>query len=312
MAEVDSSPSDLSNLNTRSGEQESVEPRRQFRLYQLFIALTAAGAVLAIGTQLSAPLGAFIGAVLLATAFHWHVRGGRLSLMAILGVSCVMAMLWLLSPQIDPSPLPFQRAQCSHNLRQLAIALNNYQYKHGSFPPAYVADANGRPLHSWRVLLLPFLGEDALYRQYHFDEPWNSPNNMQVAQAAAHHFRCPIAAGGKQVLVTQYVAIIGPETMWPGAVGRNSEDVTRGLSSTILLIEWPESDIIWHEPRDIPLQQLAVVLNPMRKTATDKHRHDDRINIVNGDASTTFLPLSTTVRELQALATAAGSEKTQQ
>jgi hypothetical protein len=119
---------------------------------------------------------------------------------------------------------------------------------------------------------------------------------MQVASAAAHHFRCPLAAGGKQALVTQYVALIGPETMWPGAQGRKLDEVTDGPAATLLLVEWPESDIVWTEPRDLPVEWLPEVLNPPEKTARGKHRHPGGINIVNADASTSFFK-STISRE---------------
>ena len=55
-----------------------------------------------------------------------------------------------------------------------------YEDEHGCFPPAYVADASGRPMHSWRVLILPYLDQQQLYDQYDFSEPWNGPNNQQL------------------------------------------------------------------------------------------------------------------------------------
>ena len=47
-------------------------------------------------------------------------------------------------------------------MKQIGVALHNYHDAHGCFPPAYIADANGRPMHSWRILLLAFLSESAL------------------------------------------------------------------------------------------------------------------------------------------------------
>ncbi|MCA9206080.1 MAG: DUF1559 domain-containing protein, partial [Planctomycetales bacterium] len=48
-------------------------------------------------------------------------------------------------------------------LNQLTLALHNYHDTFGSFPPAYVADAAGRPIHSWRVLILPYIEQRGLY-----------------------------------------------------------------------------------------------------------------------------------------------------
>src|SRR5690606_28292508 len=64
------------------------------------------------------------------------------------------------------------RGQCQNNLRQVVLALHGYHVDHGCFPPAYVADAAGRPMHSWRVLVLPYLEEQDLYAAYNFAEPW--------------------------------------------------------------------------------------------------------------------------------------------
>ena len=73
------------------------------------------------------------------------------------------------------------RSDCQGRLRQIALALQCYHDVYKSFPPAYVADETGKPMHSWRVLILPFLEQKALYDQYRFDEPWDGPNNGKLA-----------------------------------------------------------------------------------------------------------------------------------
>ena len=55
----------------------------------------------------------------------------------------------------------------------------------------YVADATGRPMHSWRVLILPFLEQQSLYEQYDFREPWDGPNNIQLLGNMPDVFSCP-------------------------------------------------------------------------------------------------------------------------
>src|SRR5205814_1696406 len=63
------------------------------------------------------------------------------------------------------------------HLKQLAGALDKYHEKHGSYPPAALCDGEGRPVLSWRVALLPYLGEEALYNEFKLDEPWDSLHN---------------------------------------------------------------------------------------------------------------------------------------
>src|SRR5262245_44252816 len=74
-----------------------------------------------------------------------------------------------------------RRSNCKGELKQIGLALLNYREAYGCFPPPYVADASGRPMHSWRVLILPFIDHAALYREYRFDEPWDGPNNRKLS-----------------------------------------------------------------------------------------------------------------------------------
>ena len=80
---------------------------------------------------------------------------------------------------------------CANNMKRIALALRNYHTAYGCFPPAYVADKNGRPMHSWRVLILPFLKEDPLYKQYKFSEPWDGPNNKKLIAVRVMFYTCP-------------------------------------------------------------------------------------------------------------------------
>ena len=73
------------------------------------------------------------------------------------------------------------RAQCTNNEKQIALALHNYHDQHNSFPPAFSQGKDGKPLLSWRVLILPFLDQQqALYDQFHLDEAWDSPHNRTL------------------------------------------------------------------------------------------------------------------------------------
>ena len=71
-------------------------------------------------------------------------------------------------------------------------------------------------MHSWRVLILPYLEQRALYDEYKFDEPWNGPNNGKLHSRVVECFSCPT---DEQTISgqTSYVAVVGPETAWPRA-----------------------------------------------------------------------------------------------
>lgn len=147
---------------------------------------------------------------------------------------------------------------CRENLKQIGLALFAYQARHGSFPPAYLVDTDGKPTNSWRTLLLPFLSEPEarqLAHYYRFDKPWDSSEN----RAAQGNFmplayKCPSPQRSRLAFGhAHFVAIVGEGTAWPGPIGRSIKDEGR----TVLLVEYAKDDIVWTEPRDVLWKDLA-------------------------------------------------------
>ena len=140
------------------------------------------------------------------------------------------------------------------------MAVANYYDQHAQYPPPYLADAQGRPAHSWRVLLLPYLGHEDLYRQYDFNEPWNGPHNRRLAgqmpQVYALHGEYHPGRS-----TTNYLAVVGPETVWPGSGQRTEQDVTDGPSNTVLIVENLGMGVHWMEPRDLSLSGMSFEIN---------------------------------------------------
>ena len=99
-------------------------------------------------------------------------------------VLCLMCAHWAAIARGRDCPRTRPPFALRNNLRQIALALQSYHQANGCFPPAYVADKNGKPMHSWRVLILPYLGFDDLYKAYDFTEPWDGPNNKKTESAA--------------------------------------------------------------------------------------------------------------------------------
>jgi Protein of unknown function (DUF1559) len=155
-----------------------------------------------------------------------------------------------------------RRMQCSNHLKQIGLALQNYHDDYQTLPPAYVADADGKPMHSWRVLILPYLGEKELYNKYDFSEPWNGPNNSKLHGELVHVFHCPSRSAPYENRDTNYVAVTGPETTWPGEKAVGLASLTDGTSNTILVVEMTESGIHWMEPRDLEMAQMPMAVNP--------------------------------------------------
>src|SRR6478672_5330638 len=97
---------------------------------------------------------ACIGVIPFALVYFFAGKSSPL-LEVLFVVAVFLLLIALLLPAVGGGP-PHGRMACSNHLKQIGIALQNYHDVYGSFPPAYVADANGRPMHSWRVLILPF------------------------------------------------------------------------------------------------------------------------------------------------------------
>jgi len=84
----------------------------------------------------------------------------------------VLGARYFLLPAVYASREAARRSQCRNNMYWISLALHRYHDTYGCFPPAFLADENGRPMHSWRVLILPFADGAAIYNDYRFDEPW--------------------------------------------------------------------------------------------------------------------------------------------
>jgi hypothetical protein len=144
----------------------------------------------------------------------------------------------------------------ANNLKQIGLAMSNYADSHnGRLPPAVLYDKSGKPLHSWRVLLLPYLEEDHLYKEFHLEEPWDSPHNLKlqsripkVFQLLPRGYAGETPAGPSETLIQVFV---GKGTAFEGTQGlRLPEDFPDGTSNTILLIEAGKG-VPWTKPADL-------------------------------------------------------------
>ena len=139
--------------------------------------------------------------------------------------------------------------QSMNNLKQLALAMHNYHAANGSFPPAVLCGPDGKTPYSWRVALLPYLDQAALYEQYKKDEPWDSPNNKQVLAKMPPVFRDPTDPADSTF--SSYFGLTGPSTIFFGKEGAKMSEIPDGTSNTIMLVE-AKRDIPWTKPEDIP------------------------------------------------------------
>jgi hypothetical protein len=196
------------------------------------------------------------------------------------------------------------RATSSNNLKQIAIGLHNYHDVYSCFPPAYQIDAAGKPAHSWRVLISPFVEASSFYSNYSFAEPWNGPNNSKLT-GPWWLFHSPLDRKSA-TMMTSYVAVVGPGTAWPGQTSSRLPGFTDGTSNTIMVVEISNSDIHWMEPRDLPIEELEAWLDPKHKPRLGGEISGGLVAYADGSVS--FLSRDVAIKHLRALFTSAGHE----
>ncbi len=153
----------------------------------------------------------------------------------------------------------------------IATAMQDYYDKYGSLPPAYLTNETGRPMHSWRVLLLEFIEPD-LFAEYKFDEPWNGPHNQTLRGKMPSCYGCPADLAGQAMGRTNYFVVIGNDTAFPGARSVTFGDIQRPRSDTILFVEAVEQNICWLEPRDLDLESVTTMTNESTGSISSYHR----------------------------------------
>jgi hypothetical protein len=139
----------------------------------------------------------------------------------------------------------------------VGMALHRYHEKHGAFPPLYTVDDEGKPLHSWRVLILPHMEQQELYKQIRLDEPWDSEYNRQFHDQMPHNYQC--SSNPKKGCC--YSAIAGgcfTPAKEPGCVlGLKLDDVTDNKSDILMTIEIKEP-FCWMNPTaDVTVEEFV-------------------------------------------------------
>lgn len=226
---------------------------------------------------------------------------------AFFGVYVLVAALTMAAvPAVQAARDAARRSSCNCNLKQIGLGLQNYADVYKSFPPAYVTDERGNRMHSWRVLILPFIEAKPLYDMYDFSEPWNGPNNRRLAQWMPHVYRCPsddLSRPGE----TSYAAIDGPGTVFSGSKGSAFTDIKDGTSNTLAVVEAVGAGMDWMEPRDIPFSSLkGGVMASMKPGIASRHKGACMASFCDGHVY--GLSSAIPVKTLQALATRAGGE----
>ena len=233
---------------TRSVDQKASHSSRYGLTTLFYVTAVIAAAIALLGA------GGIWWAIFVLVFWYFQIRNSKRSIAKIFALLAVVGILiWMSYPPIGAFRLHAIRSEHLNRTRQICLAIYAYHEDTGHFPPAYIADDDGKPMHSWRVLVLPYLEEQALFNQYDFNEPWNGPNNSKLVNKLQHD-TFDVDPAESRSGMTGFKLITGPETAFVEDQTKGFSDITAGLSEVIMLVDDNTKPVNWMSPEDLPLE----------------------------------------------------------
>ena len=181
-------------------------------------------------------------------------------------VAIVGILIALLLPAVQAARTAARDVQSSNHLQQITLAVHNYHDAYRQFPYGASVNKDDKPTMSWRVGILPFLGNVNVYDQIDTSKSWQSPENRGFNDEIIESFNSPNDT--QPQTNTSYVAVTGKGTAFPNDGTKvRFASITDGTANTILFIEFQESGINWMEPRDVSIDEaINIIRNSKRPT----------------------------------------------
>ncbi len=174
-----------------------------------------------------------------------------------------------------------RREECAERMVAILNALQRYHRRYGTFPPPVVFDKQGRPVHSWRGLLLDEFQLSRAAPPYRLDLPWDSADNMSTAAALPPIYVCPADSESLEHGWTNYLLVTGEGTCFPPGTSRAASlgDVA---GDRVILIECRGTRIEWLEPKDVDIGVLPRGVNSVPGSISSHHRGGANVGRVDG------------------------------
>jgi len=197
-----------------------------------------------------------------------------------------------------------EKQTCCENLERIGNAIDKYVEENGHYPPAYTTDKNGKPMHSWRVLLLPYLDEDKLFASYDMSKPWDDPNNQSIIGKMPDVYLCPTERDITDE--ASYMVITGEEYLFHQDQTRKPSEIKDGKSSTLMVVEVVKSGIQWTEPQDLDVEKID--WNRNRQQGLGSQHPSGGLHVLMADGLVYHVGDFATPEVLTAMATFQGGE----
>ena len=234
------------------------------------------------------------------------MRNNAFTIIELLVVIFIIGtLIGFLLPAISSSRERARCILCTEHMEQIGAALLQYHKEHEAFPPAYSVDEDGKPLHGWPVLILPYLPADervkTLIDEIRLDEDWCSEHNSNFYATQPQVLTCPSFGDGGVV----YKVVVGDKT----AMGTSMSTWKRKPSEVVLLIEawhplpWMSPCIFWDDSFD-----GAIYPNKLKKYDSKNGHpiiggyHDREHHVLFADGTVkTYKNWKLPIKELQAM-----------
>ncbi|MFT7630152.1 MAG: prepilin-type N-terminal cleavage/methylation domain-containing protein [Mariniblastus sp.] len=188
------------------------------------------------------------------TSINNHLGFTLVELLVVIAI--IGILIGMLLPAVQSVRESARRTACMNNMRQLGLAVLNYEGSNKQFPPASTAG------HSWTGKILPFSDQTNVSDRYDTSIAWNHPDNQEAINSRVPTFRCPSnpisqtfdeIGSGKTAALTDYAAItsVAPAVYASGfartvtnkqgglakGIGTEIRDIRDGTSNTLMLTE---------------------------------------------------------------------------
>jgi prepilin-type processing-associated H-X9-DG protein len=227
----------------------------------------------------------------------------------VLFVPLFVALIGLMLPAINMAREKARGGVCLSNMRQVSLAMMNYEATHNSLPPSASKASPGNESVSWRTELLPSLEQKALYDRYDKTQPWDGTKNRSLHSVMLDLFNCPSdPPHPDQLAKTNVVVVNGASCIFDGpkAVPLSKATAADGSANTLLLVETVRDPILWLEPRDLTFDDSVKTIGT-EQSAVSSH-HPKGVNVIFADGHGMFLSSSIDPQVLAALLTTNGGE----
>jgi hypothetical protein len=212
---------------------------------------------------------------------------------------CVSIGFMVLAQGCSLGPSREQAEQSGKNLGKICEAIITYSDARKVLPTRALMTKDGKPGLSWRVTILPYLGEDALYREFQLDEPWDSAHNRPLVEKMPAVYRSPMTKA--EPGFTNYLSVVGPLAVLADNSPITMRKISDGTAQTVMILEANDA-VEWTKPDDY--------IPPKDDPAAGLGKLHPKGYFIAGFPSgdTSFVPTSLDAQSLAAMFTRSGGE----